>query len=165
MLLKYDPGKEDESEEGEEVEEWDEDEDDTGSLIDIQYSLFEELLDVNEARSWASYGPIQHNLPVPGLHLGQDGVDALVGLPLSSTDASRNNQHASQCGLESNPSVGDNDLSCNLDPSQFELRNPIWQAAATMLGMEVTKPFDMGPATVQLRRLTLSGPSRPLRLL
>ena len=165
MLLKYDPGKEDEIEEMEEVEgseeDDDDDDDDTDALDDIQCSLFEALHDIDEARSWASYRPIQYRLPVPGLHLSRGGV---VGLPLSSMDASRIKQHASQFGSKNNHSVDDNDLTCDLDSSQFELRNPAWQTAAKMLGMEAAGPFDVGPATVQLRGLTLSGPSRPLNL-
>ena len=167
MLLKYDPGKEDEFEEMEEVEgseeddDDDDDDDDIDALDDIQCSLFEALHEIGEARSWASYGPIQYTLPSPGLHLSRGGV---IGLPLSSMAASRIKQHASQFGSKSNPSVDDNDMTCDLDSSQFELRNSAWQTAAKMLGMEAARPFDVGPATVQLRGLTLSGPSRPLSL-
>ena len=162
MLLRYDPEEEDEEEEGEEIEELDEDEDedDASDLSDIQYSLFMALQDVEEARLWASYGPIPQGIPIPGLCLSQGGV---VGLPLSSMDASRIKQHASQFGLESNPIVDDNDLTYDLDPSQFELRNPFWQATEKLLGLGAARPFDVGCATVQLRRLTLSGPSRPLK--
>ena len=160
MLLKYDPGKEDEEEEVEEIEESDEDDDNARDLSDIQYSLFTALQDVDEARLWASYGPIHHDCPIPGLCLSQSGV---VGLPLSSMDASRIKQHASQSGLKSNPIVDNTDLTCDLDPSQFELRNPFWQTAEKVLGLRAAMPFDVGPATVQLRRLTLSGPSRPLK--
>lgn len=163
MLLKYDPGEEDEDEEMEEIEESDEDDedDDTDALDDIQGSLFEVLHDIDEVKSWASYGPIRDRLPIPGLHLSQGGV---VGLPLSSMDASRIKQHASQFELKSNPSVDDNDPTCDLDSSQFELRNPAWHTAARMLGLEATRSFDAGLATIQLRGLTLSGPSRPLNL-
>ena len=160
MLLKYDPGKENESEEGEEVEEWDESEDDASDLSDIQHSLFEALQDVDEARLCAFYGPLPQGIPIPGLCLSQGGV---VGLPLSSMDASRIKQHASQFGLENNPIVDDNDLTCDLDPSQFGLRNPFWQTTEELIGMGAARPFDVGSATVQLRRLTLSGPSRPLK--
>ena len=137
MLLKYDPGKDDEEEEGEEVEEWDEDEDededDTGALNDIQHSLFEELLDVEEARTWAFFGPLPQGIPIPGLCLNQGGV---VGLPLSTMDASRIKRHASQLGLECNPIMDANDLSCDLDISQFELRNPAWQTTEKLIGWE-----------------------------
>ena len=160
MLLKYDPGKEDEEEEGEEVRGWYEDEDDTDALNDIKCSLFTVLHHVGEERLWASCGPIHHDCPIPGLWLSQSGV---VGLPLSSMDASRIKQHASQSGLKSNPIVDNTDLTCDLDPSQFELRNPFWQTAEKVLGLRAAMPFDVGPATVQLRRLTLSGPSRPLK--
>ena len=162
MLLRYDPGKEDEEEEGEELEEWDESEDDTSDLSDIQDSLFEALEDVDEARLWAFYRPLPQDIPTPGLCLGQGGV---VGLPLSSMGASRIKRHASQLGLESNPIVDDNDLTCDLDLSQFELRNPHWQTTEKLIGMGAAKPFDVGSATAQLRRLTLSGPSRPLKSL
>ncbi len=69
MLLEYDPGEEDEVDEAEEVEGWWEDEDDTDALNDIQCSLFEVLDDINEAGTWASYGPMLSNLPIPGPHL------------------------------------------------------------------------------------------------
>lgn len=162
MLLRYDPGREDESEEGESVEEWEEEEDDdTDALNDIQYSLCTVLHDVDEARSWASYGSIQHSLPIPGLHLSQGGV---VGLPLSSMDASRIKQHALQLGLASNSGVDDHDQTCVLDPSQFELRNPRWHNVAQVLGMEAARPFDVGPASIQLRGLMLSSPSQSLKL-
>ena len=160
MLLRYDPGKEDEEEEGEGVEEWDEFEDDASDLSDIQHSLFEALEDIDEARLWAFYGPLPPSTPIPGLCLSQGGV---VGLPLSSMDAARIKGHASQLGLESDSIVDDNDPTCDLDLSQFELRNPDWQAAEKLIGMETARPFDVGSATAQLRRLTLSGPSRPLK--
>ena len=163
MLLKYPPGEEDEVEEMDEVEELEEDDedDDIDALDDIQCSLFEALQHIDEVRSWASYGKIQYRLPIPGLHLSQGGV---VGLPLSSIDASRIKHHASQFGSKINLSMDDNDLTCDLDSSQFELRNPAWHTAARMLGLEATRTFDVGDATIQLRGLTLSGPSRPLNL-
>lgn len=160
MLLKYDPGKEDEEEEGEEVEEWDESEDDASDLSDVQHSLFEALQDVDQARLWTSYGPIPQGIPIPGLCLSQGGV---VGLPLSLMDASRIKQHASQFASECDPIMDDNDLTCDLDVSQFELRNPDWQDIEYLIGKGAARPFDVGSATVQLRRLTLSGPSRPLK--
>ncbi|KAK0513137.1 hypothetical protein JMJ35_004123 [Cladonia borealis] len=163
MLLKYDPGEEDEDYEMEELEESEEDDedDDADALDDIQCSLFEVLQDIEEVKTWASYGPIKYRLPITGLHLSRGGV---VGLPLSSMDASRIKQHASQFGSKSNPSVDDNDLTCDLDSSQFELRNPAWHTAARMLALEATRTFAVGDATIQLRGLTLSGPSRPLTL-
>ena len=78
-------------------------------------------------------------------------------------DAPRIKRHASQLRLESNPIVDDNDLTCDLDLSQFELRNPDWQTTEKLIGKEAAKPFDVGSATAQLRRLTLSGPSQPLK--
>ena len=157
--MKNDPGNEDEVEEAEEVEGWGEEDDDTDALNDIQYSLFEFLDNINEARTWASYVPILSNPPIPGLHLSQGGV---VGLPLSLTDATRLKQHASPIESGKNHSVYDDDVTCDFDPSQFELRNPMWHAFAEYVGKEAVKPFGVDQSTIQLRRLTLSGPSRPL---
>ena len=161
MLLRYDPGRDDEEEEGEEVEERGEDDDDTDASDDVECALFEMLEDINEARSWASYGSIQYDLPLPELHLSQCG---LVELPLSSMDALRIKQHVSQFGLGSGSGVDENDQTCILNPSQFKLQNPKWHNIAQGLGMEAARPFDVGPAGVQLRGLVLSSPSRSLEL-
>ena len=162
MLLKYDPGEEDDDEEMEEFEESEEDdEDDDTDVLDIQWSLLEVLDEIEQDRTWASHGPVLSKLPIPGLHLSRGGV---VGLPLSLKAASRIKQHASQFGSEINPSADDDDLTCDLDPSQFELRNPMWHDAAQVVGLEAVRAFDVGDATIQLRGLTLSGPSRPLNL-
>ena len=158
MLLKYDPGKEDEVEE---VEGSEEDDDDPDALDDIQCLLSEVLDNINGDRTWASYGPILSNIPIPKLRLSQSSA---IGLPLSLKAASRIKKHASRFGSERNPSVDDDDLTCDLDPSQFELRNPMWHTLVQSVGMKASRAFDVGPPTIQLRRLTLSGPSRPLNL-
>ena len=170
MLLKYDPGEEDDDEEmedsDEEMEEFEESEeddedDDTDELDRIQYSLLEVLDERDQDWTWASHGPVMSNLPVPGLHLSEGGV---VGLPLSSTDALRIKQHASQPGSELNPSEDNDDLTCDLDPSQFELRNCTWHDAAQVVALGAIRALDLRRADIRLRNLTLSGPSRPLHI-
>ena len=177
MLLKYDPGEEDDDEEmedsDEEMEDSDEgmedfeesveddEDDDTDELDRIQYSLLEVLDEKEQDWTWASHGPVKSNLPVPGLHLSQGGV---VGLPLSSMDALRIKQHALQLGSEINASVDNDDLTCDLDPSQFELRNCRWHDAAQAVALRAIRAFDLRRADIRLRNLTLSGPSRPLHI-
>lgn len=111
--------------------------------------LVSHLASIGEARTWSSYGPILTDSPTPGLYL-KDGD--IVGLPLSPHGALRIKKHASQ----SKDLHKSDNMRCELNPSQFETRNPAWYAFVQSMGSNATKPFDIGPVHLALRRLILS---------
>ena len=114
----------------------------------VKASLSEHLASIREARAWSSYGPIVTSSPTPGLYLGDGGI---VGLPLSRHDAQRIKRQASQGSVSNN---GDG-LGCELNPDQFEVRNPAWREYIQSMSLEATKPFDIGTVHPSLRKLVL----------
>lgn len=116
------------------------------SMDDVKASLIDRLGSIKEARTWSSYGPIEVNSPTPGLYLKKDGI---VGLPLTGHDASRIKRQASR-GSAINKS-----LAYELNPGQFEMRNPTWHAFVQSVGLNATKPFDIGTVHLTLRKLIL----------
>lgn len=122
----------------------------------VKDCLVSHLASIGEARTWSSYGPILTDSPTPGLYL-KDGD--IVGLPLSPHGALRIKRHASQ----SRDLHKSDSMRCELNPSQFETRNPAWYAFVQSMGTNATKPFDIGPVHLTLWRLILcdksSGPA------
>ena len=114
----------------------------------VKASLIDHLAGGRAARSWSSYGPILTNSPTPGLYLQDGGV---VGLPLSSHDASRIKRQVSR----SNVSGIGGGLWCELKAGQFEVRNPAWHTFVESVGSNATKPFDIGTVHLTLRKLVL----------
>lgn len=89
----------------------------------IKDLIRDHLDDIEGAREWASWASLSDGIN-PGLSLKSSGI---VGLPLSTQEASRIKQES---GLER--SGGDEpknspDLLCELSTDRFELRNPAWQ--------------------------------------
>ena len=119
------------------------------SINHVKASLFNHLTSIGEARTWSSYGFLLNNSPTPGLHL-EDGD--VVGLPLSSHDALRIKRQASQSSV---PNKKDDGLGYELDPGQFEVRNPAWHAFVRTVGSNAIKPFDIGTVHLTLRKLVL----------
>ena len=114
----------------------------------VKASLINHLARMGEARTWSSHGPILISSPTPGLYLNDGDV---IGLPLSSRDALRIKEYASQ---SSGSDKGDI-LGCNLNPRQFELRNPAWRPFVQSVGLNATEPFGIGPVYLTLRSLVL----------
>lgn len=110
--------------------------------------LVSHLASIGEARTWSSYGPILTDSPTPGLYLKDSDI---VGLPLSPHGALRIKRHASQ----SKDLHKSDSMRCELNPSQFETRNPAWHAFVQSMGSNATKPFDIGPVHLTLRGLVL----------
>ena len=44
-------------------------------------------------------------------------------------------------------------LECELSLDQFELHNPAWHASIQSVRLDATKPFDIGPVHLTLRKL------------
>ena len=67
-------------------------------------------------------------------------------------------KHCESEGMLASPNSASNNvdsLGCELSLDQTESHNPAWHALTQSVGLDTTKPFDIGPVHLTLRKLVL----------
>ena len=94
------------------------DEDDVPELDEVKEVLRDHLDNIEGGHDWATWGKVSDEVD-PGITLGKSGV---VGLPLSTYDASRIRQESKLKIRDQETSGGAANVFCQLSADHFKLR-------------------------------------------